>query len=292
MRRRNPMRTVHSIPSLPDRSADAHKGMVGRIAVLAGRLDEQGMVGAAALTANGALRAGAGLVQVITTTEVQPLIALLAPCATTRTCPTSSDELRRILVTEFGADVVAAGPGLAPMIQAEHILDLLDNFSGSIVLDADALNRLSAHGRWKARWPAQVVVTPHPGEMARLLVGFGLDVSANDRTAAAMALAEATGVTVVHKGAGTVVTDGADLYVNGTGNSGMATAGAGDVLTGVIAGLLGSGMSTFDAAVLGVYLHGLAGDIAAEEVGCLPLTAMDILDYLPEAFAEMESKEE
>ena len=107
-----------------------------------------------------------------------------------------------------------------------------------------------------------------------------------------MALAEATGVTVVHKGAATVVTDGADLYVNGTGNSGMATAGAGDVLTGVSAGLLGSGMPTFDAAILGVYLHGLAGDIAAEEIGCLPLTAMDLLDYLPEAFAEIESKEE
>ncbi len=260
--------------------------------MLAGRLDEHGMVGAAALTANGALRAGAGLVQVITTVEVQPLIAVLAPCATTRTCPTSSDELRRILVTEFGADVVAAGPGLAPVIQADTLLDLLDKFSGSLVLDADALNRLSAHGRWKARWPAQVVVTPHSGEMARMLAGFGLKVSADDRRAAAVALAEATGVTVVHKGPGTVVTDGAHLYVNGTGNSGMATAGAGDVLTGMIAGLLGSGMPTFDAAVLGVYLHGLAGDIAAEEVGCMPLTALDLLDCLPEAFAEMDSKDE
>jgi len=281
-------RTVTRVPPLPTRADDAHKGDVGRILVIGGRLDDVAMIGAPALCANAALRSGAGLVQIVTVPAALAHVIALTPCATARALPPPDGPMLSELAVAFGADVVAIGPGLDPSVDAPRVTELLDRFSGGVVIDADGLNLLATMGSWTARWPHQIVLTPHPGEMARLLAGRGLDVPVNDRSGAAVALARSCGAIVVHKGAQTVVTDGRRVYTNQTGNSGMATAGAGDVLTGAIAALLGQKMKPFDAAVLGVHVHGLAGDIAAEELGRISLTALDLIDYLPDAFCDLD----
>ena len=281
---------ISQVPALPHRADDVHKGEVGRVLIVGGRMNEIGMVGAPALAANAAMRSGAGLVQILTSADAQPEVARLAPCATTRRFLPQAPPLSA-LALEFGADVVALGPGLDPSITADAILEVLKDYSGSIVLDADGLNTLAAAERWEASWPHQVVLTPHPGELKRFVRGLKIDTDLEDRERAATDLALRTGTAVVLKGAGTVVSDGERIYVNPTGNSGMATGGTGDVLTGIIAALLGQQMSRIDAAVLGVYLHGLAGDIAAEELGRLSLMAWDLLDFIPEAILELEPEE-
>ncbi|HEY3241710.1 MAG TPA: NAD(P)H-hydrate dehydratase [Phycisphaerae bacterium] len=294
--------TIDELPELPRRADDAHKGSVGRIAVVAGRLDEFGMVGAAALVANAAYCTGAGLVQIITPHDVQIAVAALAPCATTRRWPGTSGISLLQAVTEFGADVVAIGPGLSPAVSDDDLRELLARFEGALVVDADALNRISGMPLRAAgapegtgvtfAHPAKVILTPHPGEMSRLLKGWSLDAAPQDRRQSALALSRATDAVVVLKGAGTVVTDYRRTFINQTGNSGMATAGTGDVLTGVIAALCGQHMAPFDAAVLGVYLHGLAGDLAAEEIGRLAMTATDLLDFIPDAMGDVERESE
>lgn len=278
-------RELVEVPRPPKRPDDAHKGMVGRLMVVGGCIGERFMVGAPALAANAALRSGAGLVQVVAPREILDAILSVAPCATGRVLKPGADLAS--LATEYGADVVAVGPGCGDTLQPAQLDGLLKEFSGGIVLDADALNILSGMGEWSAKWPHNVVLTPHPGEMKRLIAGWGLTLDMDKRRECAVRFAEVTGVVVLLKGAGTVVSDGRQYYINQTGNSGMATAGAGDVLTGVIAALLGQRMSAFDAAVLGAYVHGLAGDSAAEDLGRMSLTAMDLIDFLPEAFCDV-----
>lgn len=282
------IKTVTRIPPVPTRADDAHKGDVGRIMVVGGRLDETAMVGAPALCANAALHGGAGLVQVVAPREALASVITMAPCATGRALPGPEGPSLTELAISFGADVVAVGPGLAPAVDRACVAELLANFSGNVVIDADGLNLLAAMGGWQAAWPHQVILTPHPGEMKRLLAGRGIDLPPSQRTEAAVQLSRACGSIVIHKGAGTVVTDGERVYVNASGNSGMATGGSGDVLTGVIAALLGQKMLPFEAAVLGVYVHGLAGDMAAEELGRLSLTALHLIEYLSDAFCELD----
>jgi|CXWL01.1.fsa_nt_gi NAD(P)H-hydrate epimerase len=288
---------TREIPPLPDRSPDAHKGNVGRLVIIGGCSADSLMVGAPALAANAALRSGAGLVQMLVPAELRESVCVLAPCATARTLPNSPQEILHCAM-DYAADVMAIGPGLGRTLTPETIVQLLDAFDGPCVVDADALNMLAALPREdKAEWPIhhphRIVLTPHTGEARRLLDAFGIsktiDTTPHSRRAAACALVEATGCTIVLKGHGTVVTNGDRIYTNETGNAGMATAGTGDVLTGVIAALIGQHMSPFEAAVLGVYLHGLAGDFAAEELGRHAMTALDVMDYLPEAFIEHEA---
>ena len=283
------LRTITRVPPLPARADDAHKGDVGRIVVIGGRLDDRAMIGAPALCANAALRSGAGLVQMVAPQAALGPVIALAPCATGQALPETDGPTLSELGIAFGADVVAVGPGLDPSVDEARMAELLEHFSGGIVIDADGLNLLAAMGEWTASWPHQLVLTPHPGEMRRLLAGRSVDAPTGDRTAGAVALSRACGgVVVVHKGAGTVVTDGQRIFVNQSGNSGMATGGSGDVLTGVIAALMGQKMSPFEAAVLGVYVHGLAGDMAAEELGRLSLTALGLIEYLADAFCELD----
>jgi ADP-dependent NAD(P)H-hydrate dehydratase len=247
------------------------------------------MIGAPAMVARAAFRSGAGLVQVVVPREIQPAVAVLAPTATTRTLHADA---KRVLqaIEEFHGDVVALGPGLGDSLSPDVVQEVLCTFGGPMVVDADGLNALAATDRFTVDDPGRVIITPHPGEMRRLLKGRGVeatfDNSPKQRRAAAVALLEAYGFTVVLKGRGTVVTDGKRLYVNETGNAGLATGGTGDVLTGVIAGLLGQKMDPLEAAILGVYVHGLAGDFAAEELGRLSMDAVDVIEYLPEAFGE------
>jgi len=282
------LKSIRSIPKLPARSRDAHKGDFGRVLVVGGSI---GMVGAPALAANAALRGGAGLVKIACPDLTQQATAGLAPCATSVPLPSMSDGvisaratgLLRRLADEH--DVLAIGPGMGqgPGV-AKVVVGLLALPDKPKVVDADGLNNLAAAGDWWRRAVGPIVLTPHPGEMRRLMAGAGLKLDPEDRQASAVALARLTGTVVVLKGAGTVVTDGDRVFVNRTGNPGMASGGTGDVLTGLIAALIGQGMSALDAAVLGVHLHGLAGDLAAEELGEVSLTAVDVIEFLPEAF--------
>jgi NAD(P)H-hydrate epimerase len=285
---------THEIAAAPQRRDDAHKGDVGRIIIIGGCCNEVCMVGAPALAANAAFRSGAGLVQLLVPEAIRASVAVLAPCATVRRLPTDAPALLRA-TTDYHTDVAAIGPGLGDSLAASAVVEFLSGFRGPIVIDADGLNLLATVPPFDIPDPRRVVLTPHPGEARRLLAARGIDraieSSATSRRAAACALVEAYGCTVVLKGRGTIVTNGDRIYTNETGNAGMATGGTGDVLTGVIAALIGQKMDPFEAAILGVYLHGLAGDYAAEELGRWSMTALDVIDYLPEAFCEHEMSE-
>ena len=182
------------------------------------------------------------------------------------------------------SDVVALGPGLGRNEALTALVTaVLAHTTAPVVLDADGLNALQGHTDRLRRRSAPLILTPHPGEFARLL---GSDVAAVQarRQALAVSFAAEHRVILVLKGQHTLVTDGRRLYTNTTGNPGMATGGTGDVLTGLIAALLGQGLQPFAAAQLGVYLHGLAGDLARDKLGEVSLIASDLLRYLPRAF--------
>jgi len=284
------MQLIESIPRLRERAFNAHKGDFGRVCIVAGSV---GMSGAAALSGLSALRGGAGLVRVATPRSVLPIVASIEPCFTT--IPLAEDDAGRIGSEAMGAildaagenDAMAFGPGVGVSAGLRAILEkLLEQEGLRLVIDADGLNNLAGLVDWPGKVKAMVILTPHPGEMKRLWAGCFREAMPDDRREQAGRFAKRTGTVVVLKGAGTVVSDGERAYVNQTGNPGMATAGSGDVLTGVITALLGQGLSAFDAAVLGVYVHGSAGDIAAERVGQVSLVATDIVDALGEAFKQ------
>ena len=285
MNESNHVKRVRDIPKPPVRPVDAHKGTAGLVLVVAG---SRGMAGAAALVGNGALRAGAGLVRIATADAALDTVAALAPCCTTAPLPDDGACLRAeaaetVLALAEGQDAVAIGPGLGRTSAVGSVVRaVLEGLGIPIVLDADGLNAIAADAAETiARARNGLILTPHPGEAARLL-GTTVKTIQADREAAAERLA-GLGAVVVLKGVGTVVCDGERLYVNQTGNPGMATAGAGDVLAGMMAAFLAAGMPMFEAAVLAVWAHGRAGDLAAERLGLLGLTAMDLLGCVPEA---------
>jgi ADP-dependent NAD(P)H-hydrate dehydratase len=282
------MQQIENIPRLKPRAADAHKGDFGKVAIIAGSI---GMSGAAALAGRSALRAGAGLVRVAVPKSVLPIVASIEPSFTT--VPLAEDGTGRISAKATNAildiagenDVLAFGPGVGTSGGLRSVLEaLIGQEKLRLLIDADGLNNLSGIKNWPDKVKADLILTPHPGEMKRLWAGLFREPLASERGKQAAQLAERSGTIVTLKGAGTVVTDGEKVYVNKTGNPGMATAGSGDVLTGVITALAGQGLSNFDAAVLGCYIHGLAGDIAAEKTGQISLIATDIIDALPDAF--------
>ena len=285
------MEIVETIPKLKTRAVDAHKGDFGKVCIIAGSI---GMSGAAALAGRSALRAGAGLVRVATPKSVLPIVASIEPSFTT--IPLPEDSLGRIsakavniILEAVGQnDAVAFGPGVGTSGALHSVLEsLLEQEGLKIVVDADGLNNLAGIKNWHNKLKANMIVTPHPGEMKRLWSGLFREPLPDQRQQQAIQLAQHTGTIVALKGAGTVVTDGEKVYINKTGNPGMATAGSGDVLTGVITALLGQRLSDFDAAVLGVYVHGMAGDIAADKLGQVGMITTDIVDSLPEAFKKM-----
>ncbi len=284
------MQQITKVPELAARKPDAHKGDFGKVCIVGGSI---GMSGAAAIAGRAALRAGAGLVRVATPRSVLPIVAAIEPSYTTIPLPEddagciSADAVGLVLQLAQQNDVMAFGPGVRVAPGVRGVLDMLIAQEGvRLVIDADGLNCLAKNTDWVERRKAHLILTPHPGEMNRMWARLFREPMPEDRTAQAAALAKKTACTVVLKGAGTVVTDGSRVYVNTTGNPGMATAGCGDVLTGVITALAGQGLDDFDAAVLGVYIHGLAGDIAAEKVGQVSLITTDIIDSLGEAFLQ------
>jgi ADP-dependent NAD(P)H-hydrate dehydratase len=281
------METIKDVPKLKPRAADAHKGDFGKVCIIGGCI---GMSGAPALVGRAALRAGAGLVRVAVPKSVLPIVASIEPSYTT--IPLPEDSAGRISAKAISAildavsdnDCVAFGPGIGISGAIQSILQtLLEQDGLRLIIDADGLNNLAKMKNWPAGLKADLILTPHPGEIKRLWSGLLREQLPSDRNEQAAKLAQRTKSVVVLKGAGTVVTDGQKVYINKTGNPGMATAGSGDCLTGVITALMGQGLNNFDAAVLGVYIHGLAGDIAAQELGQVSLTAVDIIESLPQA---------
>ncbi len=284
------LQTVGALPQLPPRALESHKGTFGRVLVVGG---SRAMPGSISLTANGAYRAGAGLVRILCPASAQPIAIMQAPCATsvlgdeTESGHFALSSRRQLFVQAAEHDVLAMGPGmgLAPAC-AQLVKAAIAEIDKPLVLDAAGLTCLA----WLGSVPkvaGPLVITPHPGEARHLLEAFGLRVDLTgdpeSRKAVASVLANHLGCVVALKGARTVVTDGRQLYVNSTGNPGLATGGTGDVLTGVIAALIGQKFPPFEATVLGSYLHGLAGDIGAERLGQYSLMASDLLDLLPEA---------
>jgi ADP-dependent NAD(P)H-hydrate dehydratase len=282
------MEIVMAVPKLAPRPVEGHKGTFGRVLVIAGSV---GMTGAAALVGRAALRAGAGLVRVATAKSALPIVAALEPCYTTLPLPedaggrVSAKAVNTILNAAEDNDVVAIGPGLGQSAGLRTVIEaLIQQESLRLLIDGDGLNNLSKLPGWPKKRKADLVLTPHPGEMERLWSGLFREEMPQDRQQTATRVAQAAQSVVTLKGAGTVVGDGQRVYVNTTGNPGMGTAGAGDVLSGVVSALMGQGLSSFDATVLSVYLHGLAGDLAADRLGQVSLIATDILDALPGAF--------
>jgi NAD(P)H-hydrate epimerase len=284
---------IHDLPRLPRRSHAGHKGSYGKVLVVAG---SRGMSGAAVLCGRAALRGGAGLVQVATPADIQPVVAAAYEAYTTTGIRQHADgsfgdgTVEEVAQLAGAVDVVALGPGLGRQPgTVAFVRTVLDELTQTpIVLDADGLFALSPFVDEFKRM-APFVLTPHPGEFARL-TGEPVPATDPERRHQALRFARRFGCVLLLKGAGTLVTDGAHLYQNTTGNPGMATGGSGDVLTGVIAALIGQGLSAFDAAVLGAWVHGRAGDLGASALGQTALTAPDLLDSLPAAFRELEAR--
>ena len=269
------------------RTPQAHKGEFGRVLILGGSL---GLSGAAALCTRGALRVGAGLVTLGIPKSLQFAMtvklteAMLRAFSETREGSLDPQGLPEILKTVEHMDVVAIGPGLSQQPQTKELVrHLLPKITRPVVLDADGLNALAEDIDLLRKLPLPVILTPHPGEMARLIRQSVDDVQ-RDRERIASEFAKRYRVIVVLKGYHTIVADiDGTISINETGNPGMASGGMGDVLTGVIAGLIGQRLSTIDAARLGVYLHGLAGDLLAAERGQIGLLASEIADTIPKA---------
>jgi ADP-dependent NAD(P)H-hydrate dehydratase len=286
----DPVEIVTQLPQLPLRRPDSNKGDYGRVLIVAG---SRGMTGAAILCGSAALRGGAGLVRVATPADVLPVVATGDPCYMTAalTCDeqgrldaAAAKELPALLRAN---DVAAVGPGLGQSDGTMACVLAALASSTALVLDADALNILKGDTSSLHLRSAPLVLTPHPGEFARLIREETATVQ-NRREEFAATFAATHGLALVLKGHVTLVTDGKRLYRNTTGNPGMATGGSGDVLTGLIVALLGQGLAPFAAAQLGVYLHGLAGDLARESLGETSLIATDLIDYLPKAFARRQ----
>lgn len=278
-----PAEIVTALPTLAPRAEESHKGTYGHVLVLAG---SRGMSGAAILCGSAALRGGAGLVTVTTPEPAQPVVAAGNPCYLT--LPLPADNQGQVATTAKAAivqaaakcSVLACGPGLGTGQGVADVLGALLTRSGKpMVLDADGLNVFAGRtGNFHRSGP--LVLTPHPGEFARLIGNTVAGVMA-DREGFALRFAAEHRVVLVLKGHKTLVTNGKKLYRNTTGNPGMATGGTGDVLTGLLAALMAQGVEAFAAAQLAAHLHGLAGDLARDELGEVSLTATDLLDFLP-----------
>lgn len=264
---------------LPDRNPWGHKGNFGKLLLLCG---SRGYTGAAFFAAMGALRSGAGLVFLgvpesiygIEAVKLNEPVIFPLPDAGGRL---SADAVPEILARLPQMDAVLVGPGLG---QSEGTLAVvravLEKAECPVVMDADGINVLSAHRDLLRGRKSPTILTPHDGEFARLGGVIG-----EDRMAAAAALAEELGCTVLLKGHETCITDGTDGYLNPTGNPGMAVGGSGDVLAGVITALLGAGLPPLEAAACGAWLHGAAGDRCAAELGQYGMLPTDMLSALP-----------
>jgi len=276
---------AEDVPRLPERPAQSHKGDYGRVLLIGGA---RGMAGAIALAGMATLRAGAGLVTLAVPDPCLETVAGFEPAYMTVPVPADAngrmDAAARPVLEQLTprATVLACGPGLGRSASLTGLVRwLYESVAQPMVVDADALNGLATHADGVTRPGGLRVLTPHPGEFRRLV---GAPDLPRDRLAErAVGVAAEHQIVIVLKGNRTLVTDGRRTVRNATGNPGMATGGSGDVLTGVIAALLGQGLAPWEAARLGVYLHGSAGDFAARQLTQHGMIARDLIRFLPEA---------
>lgn len=267
------------LEGLRSRDVHAHKGDFGKLLLLCG---SRGYTGAAALAAMGALRVGAGLVflgvpESIYAIEAVKLMEPIVFPLPDEKGMLSAEAVETVTEKLSGMDAVLMGPGCGRSAGTEAVMTyVLEKFEGPVVLDADGINVIASHKDVLRSRVAPTILTPHEGEFARFT---GRQI--RNRSREAMGLALDMGCIVLLKGHETVVTDGKICYINSTGNPGMAVGGSGDVLSGIITGLLGQGLSPMEAAACGAWLHGAAGDLCADELGQLSMLPSDMLDALP-----------
>ena len=264
---------------LPDRAENAHKGDFGRILLLCG---SRGYTGAAALAAMGALRSGAGLVYLAVPESIYAIEAVKLTEAIVLPLPDEGGKLGvsalpeiRSLLPKMDAVLIGCGLGQSEGTRAV-VTAVLQEFSGPVVVDADGINVLAGHMDILRERHAPTILTPHAGEFARI----GGD-NAGDRVTETVNFAKQYGCILLLKGHNTVISDGAETYVNQTGNPGMAVGGSGDLLSGIIVSLLGQGIGPLTAAACGAWLHGAAGDLCASEKGQYGMLPSDMVEVLP-----------
>ncbi len=275
----------------PKRTPEAHKGDFGRILIIAG---SAGYTGAAYLTSQAAMRSGSGLVTLAIGRTLYPIMAskltevMIKPYFETKDYSLSLLAEKELINFSEKCDAIAIGPGISQNKETQHLVrNLVAKLNKPVILDADGINSFVGHLDELKAAKTQLVLTPHPGELARL-TGKDIGDIQNSRKDIALSFANEYNTVLVLKGHNTIVArpDG-EFYINETGNAGMASGGVGDVLTGVIASFIGQGCEAFTASMLGVYFHGLAGDEAVKEKGPLGLIATDILNKLPEVLKKL-----
>ena len=279
---------------IPPRPKDGHKGLFGRVLVIAGSV---GLTGAASMASQSALRVGAGLVTLGIPESLNPIMevklteVMTLPLRETGEQTISVKAYDQIMPLISNMDVVAIGPGLTRNLETESLVrTLCKDINIPKVIDADGLNAIVADKDVLKELDDHTVLTPHPGEMARL-IDKPISEIQSDRINIALNFAKDNNVVIVLKGVPTVVaTPQGEAYLNTTGNPGMASGGTGDVLTGIIAGFIAQGLDVKKAAILGVYVHGLAGDLASIEKGEAGMIAGDLLDQLPRAICNLTKK--
>lgn len=278
-----------AVKLLPQRKNDGHKGSFGKIAVLAG---SQGMTGAPLLSTRAALRSGSGLVYLLIPAEIEALTSVQLeevvgiPLAS-KNGVISADSLEQIMQFSEKVDLLAAGPGLSRDFSVTAVIEaVLKNLELPLILDADAINSIQDLELLK-NYKGELILTPHPGEMSGL-TGISIEEINDNRLEIARGFASEYKVNLILKGAATITAapDGR-AYINTSGCSGMATAGSGDVLTGIVSALRAQGLSSFEAAGLAVYIHGRAGEFAAEKKSNYALIASDIIEELPQVWQEL-----
>jgi ADP-dependent NAD(P)H-hydrate dehydratase len=277
------MRRIKHPSPLPARPVTGQKGMFGRVLIVGGNLE---MIGAPVMAGAAALRMGSGLVQVAMPGSVLAMGLSVVPELIGLGLDESAGSTKKLLEAAEKADVLAIGPGLGQSRSIGRRLDALFAMDKPMVVDADALNYLASLKAWPKSFRARAVLTPHPGEMKRLGKLIGRSIVPEDdegRIAIAVQAAKAFGQVMVLKGHRTVVTDGKNVYVNDTGDSSLSKAGAGDVLSGILASLIGQGMERFGAACAAVRLHGRAGELAGKRLGRRSVLARDVIEAISDA---------
>ena len=266
---------------IPFRPNYSNKGTFGKVLVIAGNED---MSGAAAMCAMAAYRTGVGMVRVLTVEQNREIIAKLVPEAII-TCFNNDRFDKKIIESAVKwADVIAVGPGMGKGSNQRIIINECLESQKQVVIDADGINNIANDNRLLEKLHRNVILTPHIGEMSRLTIK-PIDEIKSNMFSVAKDFAYKNDATVVLKDARTVIYTNDKAYINLTGNNGMATAGSGDVLCGIIVGLLGIGVAFNDAAILGPYIHGLAGDLAASKISKTSLMATDIIEELKNVFS-------
>ena len=274
--------------AVPNRPDNANKGTMGTLLSICGSF---GMAGAAILAGKSALRCGVGLEKLAIPKSIYPIAAVsilesvFLPLSETSDGKISRTNIPSLLLEAKKSTAVLLGCGLSVCDDTKALVkSFVENCTAPMVLDADALNCIAENPEILKKRKSDIIITPHPGEMGRLCGITAKEVNA-DRVECARKFAKKYGVITVLKGSGTIIASpNGHALLNTTGNSGMATGGSGDVLAGMTAGLLAQGKSAFDCAAAAVYLHGLAGDFAAEKLGKISMLPSDIIDYIAQSF--------